>query len=216
MKKLFRVPPRLRLRVGNRGQPRNRGLSTVEFSKRNTFTFHMHALDVADLGMQFRLIQWGTSATGCCDSISMCYLSPSHETPQKAAQLELDDLKAINVIPDPQSSADGRQEAVLAFHQRLYPSECRESWFLHMHKQALTLDAFSGVPAVLDFWIGPRRRYWIWRAFLGQVAFQALFSGFEELDARDAMRRLVRVTPDSNLADWHDREQRAYMRHLSG
>ena len=92
----------------------------------------------------------------------------------------------------------------------------QEPWFLHMHKRALTLDAFSGTPAVLDFWIGPRRRYWIWRAFLGQVAFQALFSGFEELDARDAMRRLVRVTPDSNLADWHDREHRAYMRHLSG
>ncbi len=201
--------------IGHHGQPRSRALPTVEFSKGNIFTFDVYALDVADLGMKFRLIHWSTSTMKTCNSIGMCYVSPSHETPQRVAQLKFVDLEASNVMPEPQSSDDGRQEAVLELHQGLYPSECRESWFLHMDKRALTLDAFCGTPVVLDFWMGPRRRYWMWRAFLGQVAFQALFSGFEESDASDAMSRLVRVTPDSSLADWHDSEHRAYMRRLS-
>ena len=187
----------------------------VKFSRKDSFTFNVYALDVVDLGMQFRLLQWGTTETGLCNSVSMSYLSASHQHIQKAVQILLVDLVATNRTPELQSSDSRRQQALLESHQSLYTRKYRDVWFLHMRKEDLKIEALPQTPAVLDFWVGPKRKYWMWRAFLGEVAFHAVFSGFEGSEARTIMRRLVRVTPDSNLAEWHDGEQQAYMKRIS-
>ena len=145
----------------------------------------------------------------------MCYLSPSHETPQKAAQLELVDLKATNVIPDPQSSDDGRQEALLSSHQSLYAVGHRELWFHHIHKRTTTLGALPTTSVVIDSWKGPKRSYWLFRAFIDKVEFLALMSGFGEEEARALLERLASITGNGRLAEWHDSEHRDYMNRIS-
>ena len=181
----------------------DQGSLVPEFSKRDGFTFDVLLLDLADLGFHFSLLQWGMTESGRCNSVSMCYLSPSQSDPVKAVQLHQLDLAASNVIPDPGLSDEGRQEKMLRSHQGLYARGRREDWFFHTGKRP------SGSDSVLDAWRGPRRSYWIYRSFAGQVAVQALFSGFGEEEVLSALGRLVcGGIADAELGEWHDEEQR--------
>ena len=189
--------------------------SLPAFCKRDAFTFDIQALDVLDMGMRFRLLQWGMTETGLCKSVSMCYLSPSHGNPVKAIQIGQIDLEAANVMPDPQLSDEGRQEQLLRSHQELYAGQHRERWFFHVDKRTCRLETPTMAPVALDAWRGPRCAYWIWRAFFGQVAFEALFSGFSKEEASTTMMRLVRVSADADLAKWHDEEHHAYLKRIS-
>ena len=197
-------------RNSNGGQLGKSKLPTIEFLKRGSFTFNLYALDAINLGMCFRLMQWGLTDTGQCNYIKMCYLS-SYESPTRAAQIEQRDLVASKVIPDPQSSDDRRQEALLSSHQMLYAARDRELWFHHTSKQTITLKALSGTLVALDSWRGPKRSYAILRAFLDEVELQVLVSGFSEERARELAEGLVHVSTNASLAEWHDREHRVYM-----
>lgn len=211
--KLFHIGLRRKSRL--RMKPTTVMPSLPAFCKRDAFTFDLQALNVPDMGMRFRLLQWGTTETGLCKSVNMCYLLPSHEDPVKAIQIMQADLEATNVMPAPGLSDEGRQDQLLRSHQELYAGQHREHWFLHVDKRTCRLETLTMAPLALDAWQGPRRAYWIWRTFVGQVAFEALFSGFSQEEASTTMTRLVRIAADANLAQWHDEEHQAYLKRIS-
>ena len=84
-----------------------------------------------------------------------------------------------------------------------------------MHKRIIILGALPTTSVVLDSWKGPKHSYWLLRAFIDEVGFLALMSGFGEEEARALLERLAPITGNERLAEWHDSEHRDYMSRIS-
>ena len=182
-------------------------LPILHFAEPDSFTFEPLVLDVSHLGIGFRLKGWGSTESGRCNFLSMCYVSPAFDSPSRCIQV---DLVRSKVMPDPSVSDEGRQEVRLIRHQELYPEPDRELWFHHTTKEAVAIDAL-GPNAVMDSWQGPRRSYQVVRSFLGGVELVAVLSAMDGQEALSLLKRLVPIVPDSLLARWHDAQQEAYM-----
>ena len=187
--------------------------SPPQFASSDSFSFVPTLLDVQGLDMSFRLRQWGGGMTaGRCTVIVANYVAPSFDNPAHSIEIHQRDLANSKVIPDWQSSDEGRQEAELQEHQRLYPFPDRELWFHHAGKRVITLEALPGTEVIMDSWHGLRRNHQMFRAFIEKVVWHSIFSGFTENEAMDILRqRLTLVTPDSQLAMWHDEQNRKHV-----
>ena len=124
-------------------------LPILHFAEPDSFTFEPLVLDVSHLGIGFRLKRWGSTESGRCNFLSMCYVSPAFDSPSRCIQVDQRDLVRSKVMPDPSVSDEGRQEVRLIRHQELYPEPDRELWFHHTTKEAVAIDA-----------LGPRMRSW--------------------------------------------------------
>ncbi len=209
---------RLRGTLGSAGQKKSgrevgpQAISIPLFASADSFSFVPTAVEVEDLKISFRLQQWGGFAVaGQCIVVVMHYAVPSFDRPCRSIEIYQRDLASSKVIPDWRSSDDGRQEAELREHQRLYELHARELWFHHASKRTLTLEALPTSTIIMDSWHGPRRNHQVFRAFVGTVVWRAIFAGFAEHEALEILQqRLTPVAPDSRLAAWHDEQHRMH------
>ena len=74
--------------------------------------------------------------------------------------------------------------------------------FHHMDKRPVFLEALPTIPLALDLWKGPRRDYWLFRAFVETVAIQAPLSGYNEEGAFSLLQPLAPFGPGTPLAKW--------------
>lgn len=183
----------------------------VHLESTEHFTFDVYALDAIDLGLRFRLKSWGWTEHRRCNHVALCYVAPTHASPNSATEIRELDLAASNTIPDVRLSDEGRQEAFLRRHQELYAKTERELWFHHVQMRPLMLDVQGGITAVLDIWRGRKREYHLLRAFIGDVELQLLTSGVDVGQMQATIDSLVVLKSKPLLARWHDDEHRAYM-----
>ncbi len=190
-------------------------ISPPQYVCSDSFSFVPTVLDVTGLDMSFRIGQWGgVVTTGRCTVILSYYAVPSFDNPARSIEILQRDLDSSKVIPDWDSSDEGRQEVELQEHQNLYPFHNRELWFHHAGKRALNLGALPETTTIMDSWHGLQRNHQMFRAFVGNVVWRAIFSGFTENEALEILRqRLTLVTPGSELAKWHDEQNN---KHASG
>lgn len=209
-----------RLRAALSSSQQRNSKSGVDFSRgsaplfgfSDSFSFVPIALDVEDLEITFRFRQWsGLGVVGRCTAVVMEYAIPSFDNPRRSIEVRQRDLANSKVIPDFQSTDEGRLENELREHQRLYQLHARELWFNHGSKQTLTLEALPNSPIIMDTWYGPQRNHQVFRVFVGTVVLHVIFGGYEESEALELLQhRLTSVASNSRLAMWHDEQHRMH------
>lgn len=191
------------------------GVFAPLFASSGSFSFAPIAVDVTDLEIAFRLRQWsGFGVAGRCTAVVMEYAMPSFDNPSRSIEIRQRDLVNSKTIPDFQATDEGRLEAELMDHQRLYRLHARELWFNHASKRTLTLEALPNRPTIMDTWYGTQREYQVFRTFNGTVVSHVIFGGFAEHEALELLQhRLTSVASNGRLAMWHDEQHRM---HASG
>ena len=124
--------------------------------------------------------------------------------------MEQIDLAPSNLRADHLSWREGQQEFELALQQHHHHSSDSEQWFQHIDKQTITIEAFPETSAELDSWKGPVRSYWILSAYVNEVKFLTVLSGFDEKEIGAILGKLAPFKGNDHLAEWHDKEHREY------
>ncbi len=182
-----------------------------DFSRRDDFTpnlyENLYALDVQDWGFRFRLYGWVKALRKePYNGVRMLYVWPTLEAPTKCVKVEQIDLAPSNLRADRPSWREGQQEFELALQQHHHHSSDSEQWFQHIDKQTITIEAFPETSAELDSWKGPIRSYWILSAYVNEVKFLTVLSGFDEKEIGAILGKLAPFKGNDHLAEWHDKE----------
>ena len=82
-------------------------LPILHFAEPDSFTFEPLVLDVSHLGIGFRLKGWGSTESGRCNFLSMCYVSPAFDSPSRCIQIDQRDLVRLRLCPIHPSQTKG-------------------------------------------------------------------------------------------------------------
>ena len=182
-----------------------------DFSSPDDFTPALYAnlcaFDVRDLGFDVRMQQWGSgaaNATGQCGHVRLVYAFPNFRRPAKAIELDQGDARNRPLPISPYEwQLEGRQKALFMFHQRLYAHRGEDLSFEHVTMRAFTPNLTAAPLTFLDFWRGQHRLYCIAQFSIDAFQLQAVLSGFDEEEAVEMMNRLIPMTGDARLVEWH-------------